>query len=135
MVDIAAVITNQYPHFLYKLVSVEATQNEKGSWVSGEGDASIVLCGACREETNGKGAKIQAANGVFREFSALVQMPVEVQRVAEGTEVFVCDSELETPESLLSPDFVEQAKAEGIVRISGEVLKFDGGRLHNRLWV
>ncbi len=132
--NIASVITNQYPHFLYKRVSVEATQNDKGSWEDGE-DAAIVFCGTCREETNGEGDKIQAANGVFREFSALVQLPVSVERVAEGTEVFVTSEQLTTPADLLNGDFVEQAKASGTVRIVGECLKFDNGRLHNRLWV
>lgn len=133
MVGISDVITNQYPHFLYKRTSGEAVQNANGSWESSE--AAIVFCGACREETNGNGAKIQAANGVFWEFSALVHTPVEVQRVTEGTEVFVLTREIELPEALLDADFVEQAKAEGLVRISGECLKFDEGRLHNRLWV
>lgn len=134
MVDISAVITNQYPHYLYKRVSVEATQNANGSWESDQ-EAAVVLCGVCREETNGKGAKIQAANGVFREFAALVHTPTEVQHVAEGTEVFVTDTEIAEPSALLDSEFVEQAKADGIVRISGECLKFDNGRLHNRLWV
>ena len=43
--------------------------------------------------------------------------PVEVQRVTEGTEVFVLTREIELPEALLDADFVEQAKAEGLVRI------------------
>lgn len=132
--NISAVITNQYPHFLYKLVSTETGQNDNGSW-EGDGEAAVEFCGSCREETNGKGSKIQAANGVFREFAALVQMPVGVQRVAEGTEVFVTSREVVTPADLLNGDFVEAAKAEGLVRISGECLKFDEGRLHNRLWV
>ena len=135
MVDIAAVITNQYPHYLYKRVSAEAAQNEQGSWEEIDSEVAVVFCGNCREETNGKGAKIQAANGVFREFAALVHTPTEVQHVAEGTEVFVTDTEIAEPSTLLDSEFVEQAKADGIVRISGECLKFDNGRLHNRLWV
>lgn len=135
MVDVAAVITNQYPHYLYKRVSVEATQNEQGSWEESDSEAAVVFCGNCREETNGKGAKIQAANGVFREFAALVHTPTEVEHITEGVEVFVTDTEIENPADLLNSDFVEAAKAKGVVRISGECLKFDNGRLHNRLWV
>jgi hypothetical protein len=133
MVDISAVINNQYPHFLYKRTSGQAVQNANGSWVT-EGAGAFTLCGACREETNGKGNKVQAANGVFREFSALVQIPVGVERIPEGTEIVVTTVEVEAAQ-LLSEDFVESAKAEGIVRISGECLKFDEGRLHSRLWV
>lgn len=133
MVDISAVINNQYPHFLYKRTSGEAVQNANGSWVT-EGTAAYELCGACREETNGKGNKVQAANGVFREFSSLVQIPAGVQRIPEGTEIVVTTVEV-AAERLQGEDFVESAKAEGIVRISGECLKFDEGRLHNRLWV
>lgn len=133
MVDISAVINNQYPHFLYKRNSGEAVQNANGSWVK-QGTTAYELCGACREETNGKGSKVQAANGVFREYSSLVQIPVGVQRIPEGTEIVVTTVEVEA-ERLQSENFVETAKAEGIVRISGECLKFDEGRIHNRLWV
>lgn len=132
MVNISAAINNQYPHFLYKRTSGEAVQNANGSWVT-EDKAAFTLCGSCREETNGKGNKVQAANGVFREFSSLVQIPVGVERIPEGTEIVVTTTEVE-PGELLS-DFVERAKAKGIVRISGECLKFDEGRLHSRLWV
>lgn len=133
MVGVSAVINNQYPHFLYKRTSGEAVQNANGSWVT-EGEPAFTLCGACREETNGKGSKVQAANGVFREFSSLVQIPVGVQRIPEGVEIVVTTEEIPA-DQLLSEDFVERAKAEGIVRISGECLKFDEGRLHSRLWV
>lgn len=133
MVNISAVINNQYPHFLYKRTSGEAEQNANGSWATEE-TAAYELCGTCREETNGKGNKVQAANGVFREFSSLVQIPVGVQRIPEGTEIVVTTVEVEA-ERLQGEDFVESAKAEGIVRISGECLKFDEGRLHSRLWV
>ena len=63
-----------------------------------------------------------------------MQIPVGVERIPEGTEIVVTTTEVE-PGELLSEDFVERAKAEGIVRISGECLKFDEGRLHSRLWV
>lgn len=132
--NISDVITNQYPHFLYKHTSGEAVQNANGSWVQSD-EAAVTLCGRCREETNGKGAKVQAANGEFREFSALVQIPVGAERIAEGTEVFVTTEEIAEPSELLNADFVAQAQSEGLVRISGETLKFDNGRLHNRLWV
>ncbi len=132
MVDISEVINNQYPHYLYKRTSGEATQNANGSWVAGSGSYS--LCGACREETNGKGTKVQAANGVYREYSALVQMPVDVDRIPEGTEIVVTTEEVDTAQ-LLNESFVETAKASGLVRLNGECLKFDQGRLHCRLWV
>lgn len=133
--NIADVATNQYPHYLYKRVSTDSVQNGNGSWVDGDTGATVLYCGTCREETNGKGSKIQAANGVFREFSALVHLPIEVNRIAEGTEVFVTTTAIETPADLLDSDFVEEAKADGIVRIIGECLKFDNGRLHNRIWI
>jgi len=133
MVDISAVITNQYPHYLYKRESGEAVQNDNGSWV--EGEASVSLVGVCREETAGRGSKVQTAGGIYREFSSLIQLPAGTTRVAEGTEVFVLNDELEDPTQLLSGDFVEQARISGSVRIAGETLKFDEGRLHCRLWV
>ena len=133
MVDISAVINNQYPHFLYKRTSGEAVQDANGSWIT-EDEAAFTLCGACREETNGRGNKVQAANGVFREFSSLVQIPVGVQRIPEGTEIVVTSEDIPA-DQLLCEEFVERAKADGVVRISGECLKFDEGRLHSRLWV
>lgn len=136
MVDIAAItdiITNQYPHYLYRRASAESVQNANGSWVETSSPA-YVSCGSCREETSGRGGRVQTANGVYRDFSAIVQMPTAVERIPEGTEVVVTNVKV-AADKLLSTDFVEQAKEEGIVRIAGECLKFDEGRLHNRLWV
>lgn len=133
MVNISEVINNQYPHFLYRRTSGEAIQDDNGSW-STPSEAAYSLCGRCREETAGRGAKVQAANGIFREFSSLVQMPTGIERIPEGTEIVVTTEEV-SPEDLLSVDFVRQAAESGKVRLAGEVLKFDVGRLHNRAWI
>jgi hypothetical protein len=132
--NISDVIIRQYPHWLYKRTDTESVQDDNGSWTD-SGEPIIEFCGACREETNGKGSRIQAADGEFIEFSSLVLMPVEVQRITEGTTIFVTEEEITDPAQLLDSTFVEQAKAEGIIRITGECLKFDGGRLHHRMWI
>lgn len=132
MVAINEIINNQYPHFLYKRTSDgEAVQDANGSWQTG--GASWELSGTCREEPNGKGTTIQAANGRFIVFASTIYAPVGVERIPEGVEVLVSEKELSPDE--LTKEGIEAAKASGIVRICGECLKFDKGRLHTRLWV
>lgn len=128
-----AVINDQYPHYLYTRSSDEATQNEVGSYTTA--GAAITLCGRCREETNGKGTRVEVAEGVYRVYTALIQMPAGQPRIPEGTEVFVTSQELEDPELLLDPDSVQELSQSGLLRISGENLKHDQGRLHDRIWV
>lgn len=132
MVDISAVINNQYPHFLYIRVSGEATQNETGSWVEDETTASYI--GVCRDETGGRGSEAHVAQAVFRDYKSLIQAPVGTEHIAEGTEIFVTDEKIEA-DKLLNSDFVESAMLSGLVRITGIVSKFDNGRLHCRIWV
>jgi len=132
MVAIKDIINNQYPHFLYVRTSgTEATQDANGSWHT-EG-AAWKLHASCREETNGKGTQIQAANGRFITFASLIQLPAETERVGLGQEVAAADRELLPSE--LTDETLQDAQAEGVVRIIGECLKFDKGRLHCRLWV
>lgn len=132
MVAIQEIINHQYPHFLYVRQSdAEATQDANGSWQTT--GAAWKLWASCREETNGKGTQIQAANGRFITFASLIQLPAGTNRIAEGVEVAAAGRELTTDE--LTDDKLRTAQTEGIVRIIGECLKFDNGRLHCRLWV
>lgn len=132
MVAIQEIINHQYPHFLYVRQSdAEATQDANGSWqITG---AAWKLWASCREETNGKGTQIQAANGRFITFASLIQLPAGTERVGLGQEVAVADRELTPSEQ--TDEALRSAEAEGVVRIIGECLKFDKGRLHCRLWV
>ena len=120
---VTSVVNNQYPHYLYKRTTGgEAVQN---AWA---------FHSKCREETNGKGTQINTASGKFVTFSSLVQIPVGVERIPEGVEIAVTEEPLE-PSALLDQTVMEEAKISGLVRVSGECLKFDKGRLHCRLWV
>ena len=121
------VVSRQYPHYLYRYEAGEATQDENGSWQPAS--ESWVFHSVCREETNGKGTQIQATDGRFITFASLVQLPKGTQRVPEGTLIAVAEMPLE-PSQLL-----EEAKAAGVIRVSGDCLKFDNGRLHCRIWV
>lgn len=88
------VINRQYPHYLYKRTSGgEAVQDANGSWHTSGG--AWTLHSRCREETNGKGTQIQAASGKFVTFASLIQIPVGVERIPEGTEVAIADEPLE----------------------------------------
>ena len=121
------VVSRQYPHYLYRCEVGEATQDGNGSWQTAS--ESWVFHSVCREETNGKGTQIQATNGQFITFASLVQLPKGTQRVPEGTLIAVAEMPLE-PSQLL-----EEANAAGVIRVSGDCLKFDNGRLHCRIWV
>lgn len=123
----------QYPHFLYMRTSAEATQDANGSWVT-SGEDGWQLCGKCREEANGKGTQIQAASGEYLSFSSLIQIPKGATKIPEGVEVLVAATEVD-PNELLNETYIQEAKAEGEIRVSGVCLKYDIGQLHNRLWV
>lgn len=106
----------QYPHYLFVTESGESQQDESGNWVVTPN--TLRLHGRCREETDGRGQEVETAGGVFRRFTSLIQLPRSTQRVADGTHVVITN---------------DAAGAD--VRIRGEVLKFDAGQLHARLWI
>lgn len=106
----------QYPHYLFALETQDDYRDEDGNWVTG--GQTLVYKGKCREESNGKGSQLQIAGGEFRIFSSTIQLPKGTEKIKEGNEIFVSD---------------DQAGEE--IRIKGEVLKFDKGQLHSRLWV
>lgn len=132
-------MVRQYPHYLFATLSEESRQDENGNWTLG--GQRVVFLSICREETDGRGQEVQTADGRYRKFSSVIQIPKSakiprevgedphgspsnshgksaVLDIREGTSVFVADS----------------ADGSGI-RIEGVVLKFDRGQLHSRLWV
>lgn len=123
----------QYPQYLYALQhDGESVQLPNGSW---ETPAAVwELKAACREETNGKGSTIQTADGKTRVFASLIQLPKGTAKIHEGTQVIVTREEVEVSQ-LANADFVEAAKATGLVVVTGICEKFDIGRLHCRLWI
>ena len=123
----------QYPQYLYALQhNGESVQLPNGSW---ETPAAVwELKAACREETNGKGSTIQTADGKTRVFASLIQLPKSTAKIPEGTQVIVTREEVEVSQ-LANADFVEAAKATGLVVVTGICEKFDIGRLHCRLWI
>jgi hypothetical protein len=123
----------QYPQYLYVLQhNGESVQLPNGSW---ETPAAVwELKAACREETNGKGSTIQTADGKTRVFASLIQLPKGTAKIPEGTQVIVTREEVEVSQ-LANADFVEAAKATGLVVVTGICEKFDIGRLHCRLWI
>lgn len=123
----------QYPQYLYALQhNGESVQLPNGSW---ETPAAVwELKATCREETNGKGSTIQTADGETRVFASLIQLPKGTAKIPEGTQVIVTREEVEVSQ-LANTDFVEAAKATGLVVVTGTCEKFDPGRLHCRLWI
>ena len=122
----------QYPQFLYAFQPGEATQNANGSFIAATG--SWVLQSACREETNGKGTKIQLTNSEEYVYAALIQIPAGAAKIPEGTKIAVTTFEV-LPEYLSDENWLKASTRVGLVRITGEVAKYDIGRLHNRCWI
>lgn len=109
-------VVKQYPHYLFALTTGESSQDENGYWTDEE--QTVVFLSSCREETAGRGAEVQTADGTYRKFSSLIQLPAGELTIDEGTSVFVS----------------ECSDGSG-VRMKGVALKFDKGQLHSRLWV
>lgn len=107
----------QYPHFLFVKSVTESVKDENGNW--SDASEQWVLHSMCREQSNGKGRMINGADGKAILFASVVHMPLETVKIIEGTEIKVGNSE----------------DPEAIGRITGQVLKFDVGQLHCRLWV
>ena len=123
----------QYPQYLYVFQhDGESVQLPNGSWETPA--AAWELKAACREETNGKGSTIQTADGKTRVFASLIQLPKGTAKIPEGTQVIVTREEVEVSQ-LANADFVEAAKATGLVVVTGICEKFDIGRFHCRLWI
>ena len=123
----------QYPQYLYALQhDGESVQLPNGSWETPA--AAWELKAVCREETNGKGSTIQTADGETRVFASLIQLPKGTAKIPEGTQVIVTREKVDVSQ-LSNTEFVEAAKATGLVVVTGTCEKFDLGRLHCRLWI
>lgn len=109
-------MVRQYPYYLFALITAESMQDADGYWTS-EVQESVFLS-VCREETEGRGAEVQTADGTYRKFSSLIQIPKGALTIEEGTSIFVAEN-----------------KDGSGVRIKGVALKFDKGQMHSRLWV
>lgn len=106
-----------YPHFLFVHIVGESTQDlSTGDWTTPVD--MWVLHSICREETNGAGRSINGPDGKAIIYSSTVYMP-RTAKIAEGTEVRVCETN----------------DADGVCRITGQILKHDVSQLHGRLWV
>lgn len=107
----------QYPHYLYTdTLPTTSTQDANGNWIPGTVVATLLS--RCREETDPSAREIQAADGKFYAYSSVIHLPKGTAVITEGTEIYVKDSAAATRE-----------------RIRGQVLKFDSGQLHCRIWV
>ena len=82
----------------------------------GSGTATYVC--KCREETYGWSPDATYQVTLFGKRSSLIQIPYGEQKIPEDTIVFVTNDEAGTD-----------------VRVKGNVLKYDTGQLHNRLWI
>jgi hypothetical protein len=106
----------QYPHFLFVKNVTDSVQDDVGNW--SDSSEQWVLHSVCREQTNGKGSVVYGQDGKAIVFSSVIHLPLESEKISEGTQVIVSNS-----------DNVSES------RISGDVIKYDVGQLHCRLWL
>ena len=72
----------------------------------------------CREETFGFDPAATSQTVLFGKHSSLIQIPYGERKIAVDTKVYVSNDEA------------------GLnIRVSGFVIKYDEGQLHNRLWI
>lgn len=108
----------QYPYYLFVHNISESTQDPNtGNWSTPSDD--WVFHSVCREETNGAGRQINGQDGEAIIFSSVVYLPSTAASIAEGTEVFVSETNSKEAER----------------RICKHVLKFNKGQLNSRLWL
>lgn len=107
----------QYPHFLFIKKVSESVQDASGNWTNES--ESWSFHSICREQSNGKGATVNSQDAKTIVFSSLVHLPFKSPLINEGTEIFISGKNTTA----------------GVSRIKGQVLKFDTGQLHNRLWL
>lgn len=107
----------QYPHYLFvERIDTDATRSDGGAFDTPQG--AFHLHALCRHETSGGSDAIASTGGYAYPHKALIQLPRGTAKVPVGARVFVSSD-----------------KEGRDVRISGEVLLFDSGQLHARLWL
>ena len=82
------------------------------------------------------GESVQLPNGSWETPAAAWELKAAkgTAKVPEGTQVIVTREEVDVSQ-LSNTEFVEAAKATGLVVVTGTCEKFDPGRLHCRLWI
>lgn len=122
-------MVEQYLHYLYVERSTGAYRLANGDFHPGV--IEWHLHSRCREETNGEGEEIQLADMTSRKFSSLVQLPKGTAYIPDGNRVLVSNIPLDD----LRTETIKEWTRNGTIRIVGDVLKFDIGQLHCRLWL
>lgn len=108
----------QYPHFLFYKTTTEATQNADGTWT--QPSASWVLLSECRAEINGSGNVVNGSDGKAIVYQANVHLPIIATRLNTGDRIIVSETN----------------SVSGATRVAeSQVLRFDAGQLHFRIWV
>lgn len=131
----------QYAHYLYRLEHADAVKDEDGDWTS-SGAVWVFVC-RCREETNGKGARITLTDGKDFVFGSLIQIPVGNEKIQEGAKVMITQQEISSEDLLLISSVndkngikkMEELTLNGDIRIKGECKKYDLNTYHNRMWM
>lgn len=124
------VTLEQYPHFLYVLLELPASQTESGAWVQGESEWLFIT--KCRFEPSGGGLVEGVDGGGAYRTNGMIYAPVGIQKITEGSNIVVSRQEL--TESLTKAT-INDGIRNGDFLFEGRCQKCDVGRLHSRLWV
>jgi hypothetical protein len=109
------VIPKQYPYELFKHTQGGDSVQDPitGDWVPNPGMWEKV--GMCRDEVNSKGSYITVSDGSAHVFDFLIQLPRATPFIHVGTKI--------------------QVRSGSIVRVEGEVKRFDPSQMHCRIWI
>lgn len=107
-------MVKQYPHILYKKVSIQGTRDTNGDWIAGSDTWEKV--GYCREEPNYKSQLVHNENGSKYVFEWVIYLPKKTKTLKEGDEVKVLDNQ----ENKL---------------LQKSVKRFSRGQLNCRIWL
>lgn len=103
----------QYPYKLYKKTIIGSGEDEDGNAVGGvEND---VFVSECRDERS-SGKRMNGLDGAYHDYTAKIHLPLTTPDIALSEVISVKDSL-------------------GSVRLTGQVIMFDRGQYHCRIWV
>lgn len=102
----------QYPYILQICVISPSIQDENGNYTGGA-EAWVNLC-RCRDEA-GKGKAVTDSDNVKHEYTLLIQKPVNVEPISNGTKVRVVDG--------------------STTRAEGSVIYSRKDKFHSRTWI
>lgn len=110
------IIPDQYPHTLsyVTLGTPDEYDEETGTWIPGTPGETITI--SCRAIPNGSGKTLKGEDGQAVDYDFDIAFPEETERIPTDLEVSIIDQH-------------------DVELISGRLLRWHPGQLHNRGWI